>query len=306
MPTASPTPGSTGALAPFAEALVPGLAARRLASGAFADHDGGGASAEATAWTAIAGRGDALGDGAAAALVALQAASGALSTSPLHPGTDWPTSLAILAWRDDRRHAAARERAVDYLLAHAGDTFPSRPDGPIRVDSSIPGWAYVERTFSWVEPTAFALLALRSAGRGEHPRARDGIRLLLDRQMTSGGWNYGNPAAFGQELLPTPEATGVALAALAGAAPRSDVERSLARLADELVPALRTPYALAWGLLGLVAWNAPPADASAWLAETAASESRYGAYSTSERALLLVAAHALAGRSPWPTARSAR
>lgn len=98
----------------------------------------------------------------------------------------------------------------------------------------------------------------------------------------------------------------MALAALAGGAPREAVERSLARLGHELLPAVRTPYALVWGLLGLVAWNEPPADAPAWLAESATRESRYGAYSTSERALLLIAAHALAGRPPWPTSRSAR
>jgi hypothetical protein len=67
-----------------------------------------------------------------------------------------------------------------------------------------------------VEPTAWSLIALNLSGLSGHPRAEEGARFLLDRQIPSGGWNYGNPALDGKELLPFWDTTGLALVALHG------------------------------------------------------------------------------------------
>ena len=71
-------------------------------------------------------------------------------------------------------------------------------------------------TFSWVEPTAWACLALRRIGQGQHPRVEEGSKLLLDRALANGGVNYGNRRIFGIALEPIPGPTAVMLLALQG------------------------------------------------------------------------------------------
>lgn len=68
------------------------------------------------------------------------------------------------------------------------------------------GWGWTPGTSSWVEPTAFALLALEwqpvaisTAGfhRVAEKRRKLGEALLYDRMCPGGGWNCGNPEAYG-------------------------------------------------------------------------------------------------------------
>ena len=82
-------------------------------------------------------------------------------------------------------------------------------------DPTLIGWPWVAETHSWLEPTALAILALCREGLGDHPRVRQGVSLILDRAIPSGGWNYGNRAVFGRTLRPQPGPTGLALLALA-------------------------------------------------------------------------------------------
>lgn len=305
----------------MADATLEGLAddlLRRLAERSRADGttlarpDESESSVEATVWRALALRlagarsaasaaganRAAAGEAASAATAAiarLQAADGRVSLSSLHPGASSPTSIAILAWHDRREFADARARAVAYLLAQKGDHFPRSPASPLGMDTELAGWPWIERTFSWAEPTALALLALESAGEGDHPRAREGRALLLDRQIASGGWNYGNARVFGSELRPAPESTGLVLAALAERVPTPAVARSLAFF-EGFAPALRSPLALGWALLAWSAWKGAPADFAAMaIGETLARESRYGAYDSAELALLAVAIRAPRG-----------
>jgi hypothetical protein len=97
-------------------------------------------------------------------------------------------------------------------------------------------------------------MALRLSGYGAHHRAQEAQQLLLSRQLSVGGWNYGNTVVFGQELHPMPETTGMALQAVADVPPRSRVEKSLSYLRSQ-APSLRTPFSAAWAILGLRAWR---------------------------------------------------
>ena len=45
-----------------------------------------------------------------------------------------------------------------------GERIARETGAPVAIDSSIVGWPWVERTFSWVAPTAQALLALADLG----------------------------------------------------------------------------------------------------------------------------------------------
>lgn len=288
---------------PSRELLTEGLAEllrRRREDGAFAARTGArDADLEATAWAAVACELGTEADrhvaaAARAALARAQAADGRLSVSPLHPGAYAPTALALLAWRGLPEHAPERARARSFLLAHAGERLPPAASSPLDLDPTLAGWPWIDKTFSWCEPTALALLALEVEGDGETPRAREGRALLLDRQLDAGGWNYGNKRAFGSALRPAPESTGLALAALAGRVERSAVAASVAYLRDEL-PRLPTPLALGCGVLALAAWGERPGDALAWLAAAAARDARYGGYETADWALLAIAATARDG-----------
>jgi hypothetical protein len=123
---------------------------------------------------------------------------------------------------------------------------------------------------------------------------KDGIRLLLNRQLSLGGWNYGNTTVFDQELRPFPESTGLALNALAGRVPRYAVQKSLAYLNSE-VSRLRTPLSLGWAIHGLKAWHIPVPFAQEWGQECLSRESRYGGYDTGSLSVLLSALLAPAG-----------
>lgn len=102
-------------------------------------------------------------------------------------------------------------------------------------DNSLRGWPWIDRTFSWVEPTAWCLLALKKA-RVSSPalvagdvgsRIAEAEALLFDRCSPSGGWNYGNPVVFGKVLPPYIPTTAVALLALQDRRDHPVVEQSL-------------------------------------------------------------------------------
>jgi len=103
------------------------------------------------------------------------------------------------------------QRSIEWLLSWEGN--PSKPQKETPLNSQLRGWPWISDTFSWVEPTSYAVLALKLSGHGDHPRVAEAERLLLDRACVGGGWNYGNRIVFGRELIPFLPTT--ALAALA-------------------------------------------------------------------------------------------
>lgn len=69
-------------------------------------------------------------------------------------------------------------------------------------NDALRGWGWTPGTSSWVEPTAFALLALESQPAVDLPgnaeeRRKLGEALLYDRMCPGGGWNCGNPEVYG-------------------------------------------------------------------------------------------------------------
>lgn len=266
--------------------------------GGFANQTGGGYRIDATAWAAIAlaalSREADLVQDARDRLAAAQLADGRVSFSPQHPEAFWPTSLAIFAWHQAAAYREAQARALRFLLATTGKHWQRQPDAAYGHDPSLQGWSWIDATHSWVEPTGLAVIALKITGFGDHARVKEGVRLLLDRQLPGGGWNYGNTKTFGQELFPFPESTGLALNALCGLAPQEQIQKSLDYLTSRL-QGVRTPLALGWGLLGLASWGAKPAGAQAWISECLERQKRYGPYDTASLALLLVASMAPQG-----------
>ena len=138
------------------------------------------------------------------------------------------------------------------------------------------------------------MLALRVCGYAEHGRTQDAVRLLMNRQLPAGGWNYGNTAVFEQELRPMPETTGLALQALVGLVSRADVDKSIAYLRSELVH-LNTPMSLAWATLGLHAWQETLEQPREQVRHVLARQKQLGPYDTASLSLLLLAWHCDAG-----------
>lgn len=209
----------------------------------------------------------------AAWLSAIQQDDGALGLSESQPTPHWPTAMALLLWSSLPGFTEERRRASLWLLGSKGTAFSKSPGEPIGHDTTIVGWSWVENTHSWVEPTSLAVLALRKEGLGREVRVREGLRLLRDRAIKTGGWNYGNNVVFGQALRPRPAPTGLALMAAAGVLPRGEVvERAIGYL-EQTLPTVRSAQSLCWGILGLSAWGRRPKDAGQWLEESFA-ESR--------------------------------
>ena len=264
---------------------------RALPNGGFPPGSGEPFRSDATAWGILTLQffdpHHSLLSAARARLSEVQAGDGSVNIAVDHTDAYWPTALSVLAWNGSSLHESHRHRGVQFLLETTGRHWVKGPDEPIQHDPRIPGWSWIAGTHSWVEPTALAICALRSNGLAGHQRVSEGVRLLLDRQLPKGGWNYGNTKVFGTELHPNPESTGAALQALAGLVPNQDIRKSLEYLRDEVARA-RTPIAVGWGLLGLGAWGEEFKGSTDLIPKTLARQERYGPYDTSSLALLLL------------------
>ena len=213
----------------------------------------------------------------------------------------WPTGLAVLAWlavggesdRNATRYGRAIERSVEWILGFRGET--SEKSDLADHDTTLAAWPWVEGTHSWVEPTSLQLLALKATGRAGDPRAGEAVKLLLDRQLATGGWNYGNTTVLGQLLRPHLQPTGMALLALAGGSNGANrFNRSFRYVRDQLSSNM-TAVSLAWGLQGLAAHQGMPERAQDWLE---AAYNRPGRIGPSAYKAALVALAGLGEASP--------
>jgi hypothetical protein len=267
------------------------IRSRQLAGDGFAELAGGAYRPDATAWAVLALK-------AAGLTGAIQSARSSLEQSQLKdgrvsmPGEEkafWPTSLAVLAWHGSIQHREAQNRALRFLLEIGGSHWKRKHDSPIQHDTALQGWSWTEGTHSWIEPTALAMIALELTGQTNNPRFKEGIQLIVDRQLPQGGWNYGNTVVYCKTLHPLMDTTGLALNALAGHVEMKDVEKSILLLQSKILGS-RTPLSLGWSLFGLGAWEEFPKQGLIWVEECLERQDKYGAYRTSLLSLLALAA----------------
>ena len=160
--------------------------------------------------------------------------------------------LALITIRAGRLQ---RQTGVAPLLeAIQGAKGKKLPQSPLyRQDNSLQGWSWIAETFSWVEPTAWCLLALkgwRRRGKIDEGRVETAERLLVDRCCEQGGWNYGNSNVLGQQLKPFVPTTAIALLALQDRTSLPEVRRSLQYL-EEHATEERSGSALALASMAL-------------------------------------------------------
>lgn len=247
--------------------LTAALVATQDADGGWGAEPGKRSNTEATA-LAILALGAAPGPAAAAArrrgvgwLVDHQRPDGGW---PLGVGLDqstWPTPLAVLAvlGRSELRERAAG--GLRWLVGHGGidpgwliralyRLWPAAL--PVRMDPSLKGWSWNPEAFSWVEPTAYALLALKKgravlSGPDVDARIREGESLLFDRVCDGGGWNYGNTNVYGVPVPPYPEVTAIALLGLQDRREAS-VHRSSIEAMRRMLAEVESGFALSWAI----------------------------------------------------------
>ena len=196
---------------------------------------------EPTAWSVLALRAhpssSALVDRGIARLRSWQQPGGFPAEPGLPPSATF-SAVVLLAWLADGDRARALAEPAGRLASAIGRakgvTLENSPSQ--RQDNSIPGWAWLDGDFSWVEPTAWCLLALKVARRRglnvDGVRIEAAERLLADRVCTGGGWNYGNSNMLGAELAAYVPTTAIALLALHDLRDRPFVATSLARLSS--------------------------------------------------------------------------
>jgi hypothetical protein len=263
----------------------------RQTAGGFSEQPGGLYRPDSTAWAILALAykriNPKLIDSGRDSLAASQISSGCVSY-PQDINVVWPTPLAILAWNGSLKHQEAQKRALNFLLDTSGTHWKRAPNSPTAHDTDLKGWGWTSGTHSFVEPTSLSLLALEIAGSRDHPRFKEGLSLLINRQLPQGGWNYGNTLVYGKELFPLIDATGVALATLGGHVAKEEVERSLLFLRLQ-VQSCHTPLSLAWALFGLGAWGEFPSEGHAWIEQAFKQQKKFGVYRTSLLSILTLA-----------------
>jgi hypothetical protein len=124
---------------------------------------------------------------------------------------------------------------------------------PTTLNPYLQGWAWTPNSVSWVEPTSYALLALKKLQPQltKHvvtERIRQGELLFYDRMCEGGGWNYGNSRVLGETLPPYPDTTAVVLIALQEHATANANRLSLQAL-HQMLKQVRSGLTLGWSIL---------------------------------------------------------
>ena len=167
----------------------------------------------------------------------------------------WPTSLALFVMACLELKSPERDKAINRLLG----VYVKQPDNAESrevhdIDMSLLGWPWAEGNFSWVEPTAWACIALRKAGKGDDPRVQQGLRLLLDRAFDDGGINYGNRTVLGKRTDPIPGPTALMLLAMQGLPDHPRIAAAVRYLLDHAAQSEDVEH-LCWASIALVRYR---------------------------------------------------
>src|SRR5215469_5373917 len=139
----------------------------------------------------------------------------------------WATSLVCWALVEDQESRTAVSTGLRWICKDwpRDSGFLARmirkifDRGTVTQNERLRGWGWTPHTASWIEPTAFALIALNEAPRELLPaeaakRCEIAKLLIYDRMCPGGGWSCGNPVVYGVAGDPLVEPTVWALLAL--------------------------------------------------------------------------------------------
>ncbi len=169
------------------------------------------------------------------------------------PEAGWPTAIALftkLALGATPEEVKPTVNRILSVESRVMEKDPETSDMENDIDLTLVGWPWAATNFGWVEPTSWACLALRAAGRENHPRVQQGLKLLLDRAFDTGGANYGNRVVLGTATEPIPGPTAILLLAVQGAVDHPRVDASVGYLRMQAVKATDLEH-LAWARIAL-------------------------------------------------------
>ena len=176
----------------------------------------------------------------------------------------WTSAHAIVALSAFPEHQEAVRRAARWLVLQEG----SKPGLLAQIillvtgksnindlNNDLIGWSWLPNSFSWVEPTSYALIALKKtrallSETNVAERISQGEAVIYDRMCKAGGWNYGNSKVLDYALWPYPDITAVALIALQNRAAETANQTSLASL-RQTARETDSGLALSWGTICL-------------------------------------------------------
>lgn len=202
-------------------------------------------------------------------LKSCQSDSGAVGIDKCDQEGNWMAYAALLAFHMFEAEAE-KNRLIDWALdfqdasSRLSKEYIKAIRRKLRFDPSIRGWPWTTRTTAWVEPTSLFIIALTRSGiPKDHDRIRSGVKLLLDRKIKNGGWNFGNPYDNARYLEPGALPTSLAVLALhlaghpgSGSAVRQGLQILSRSLENDMSVA-----SLIWALLALKALTPDSLDA---------------------------------------------
>jgi hypothetical protein len=217
----------------------------------------------------------------------------------------WSTALAVLTLDVLGREPGATVRGARWLMRRTPRTpgltvsllHRIAPESlAVRLNPDLKGWAWTADAASFVEPTAYVLLALKRVrralpGAAVAERIDEAERMVYDRMCRDGGWNYGNSTVLEADLWPYADVTALALLALADHREREANQRSLGAL-RAMLNRVSSGLALAWATLCFSAYGDDVRPVQARLAERYAHTGFLGETKAVALALL-----ALSGRA---------
>ncbi|MBX9689999.1 MAG: hypothetical protein K2X27_25030 [Candidatus Obscuribacterales bacterium] len=166
-------------------------------------------------------------------LPARQNADGGFSNEGARLGSDWSTGLLVFALRvlydcadltdaEKKSLLNISKRAESWLLDNRAERYSAAGRFVLLLWKGpeydyVRGWPWNEGTFDWIEPTAYALLALRKSEQKDAMRLKvmsSAEEYLLKYACKNGGWNFGDRNLYGVANPPDIQSTAVSLLAL--------------------------------------------------------------------------------------------
>ncbi|MBA3857534.1 MAG: hypothetical protein C0507_11555 [Cyanobacteria bacterium PR.3.49] len=221
-------------------------------NGSWAYKSGDAACIEPTAFCAIARRKDASARKQVIEfLCANQNEDGGWSTSPGMGKSDWTSGLALLALRvllkeesGETPRSAVIDKAINYLFEARTEFYGALAKFLLQISKGDEGlnyprgWPWSPGCFHWVEPTSYALLALKLPSHVQKSDSRRVIaradNFLLEHACKDGGWNHGNDLCLSVYLPPFAVTTAEALIALQDQKSASAVQHAFHNLKNTI------------------------------------------------------------------------
>ena len=185
----------------------------------------------------------------------------------------WTTALAITALSDNTEYNERVLAAGRWLLEQEGSKpgilaeiilWATGQSNVNKVNKDLIGWSWVPNSFSWVEPTSYAMIAVkklrtRLTGTQVDARIRQADAMIYDRMCDGGGWNYGNSKVLDYALWPYPDTTAIALIALQDHA-RDQANQESLQVLSTTARKTDSGLALCWAAICLNLYGQDKAD----------------------------------------------